>query len=259
MIPAAFIALAIVVAMIILFSRFFKKVTDSRRQKVVVIMASILLFMGFLISSLGSTSAWTPLRDFYTIAGDTHALMVMYHVLVLATYAACGFSIGCGFLQVTQATMDSVKDSDMTMGMKRLTGRLLRVVEYYFMVVVSALVARALLDVFGAIYAEPGIELVINLMTLSPLFWLFLGLLVATIKFWRDRKFNSDFSLMRVQKFLAVDKVYFHRILLVFWFVMSTWIFVLMEFFTPAYPGLTIFSACMIIGFFVNKEPLGFS
>ncbi len=53
--------------------------------------------------------------------------------------------------------------------------------------------------------------------------------------------------------------MYIHRVLLVFWFVLSTWIFILMEFFTPAYPGLTIFSLFALIGYFVNKEPLGFS
>ncbi|MEX2725881.1 MAG: hypothetical protein Q6353_001405, partial [Candidatus Sigynarchaeum springense] len=198
-------------------------------------------------------------RDFYTIEGETGMFMLIFHALVLLTYAACGFSLGCGFLQVTQRTMDDVKDSDMSIGQKRATGRLLRVLEYYFMVVVSVLVARVLLDAFGAIYVEPEVDLVINLMMIWPFLWLFLGLVFATIKFWRDRKFNTDFSLKPLQKFMAADKVYFHRVLLVLWFVLSTWIFFLMEFFTPAYPGFTIFSICALIGHFVNKEPLGFA
>ncbi len=261
MITLALIALIIVVAMIVLFSRLFKKVTDSRRQKVVVVIASILLFTVCMLFSLDSVNAWTPFRDFNTIAGETNTWMVIFHVLVLATYAACGFSIGCGFLQVTQTTMNRVKDSDMSIGQKRSTGRLLRVLEYYFMVVIAVLVARMLLDFLGAIYAEPEVELILNFIMLWPFLWLFLGLLVATIKFWRDRKFNADFSLARVQKFMAVDKVYIHRVLLVFWFILSIWIFLLMEFFTinGAYPGLTIFSLCAFIGFLVNKEPLGFS
>jgi hypothetical protein len=259
MITLALVAFAIVVAMIILFSRFFKKVADSRRQKVVIVIASILLFSGCMLFSLDSVDAWTPFRDFYTFAGETGTWMAIYHVLVLATYAVCGSSIGCGFLQVTQATMDTVRDSDMAMGQKRSIGRLLRVVEYYFMVVISVLVARVLLDFFGAIYAEPDVELVLNIMVVWPFLWPFLGLLIATVKFWRDRKFNADFSLKHLQKFMAVDKVYVHRVLLVFWFILGTWVFILMEFFTPAYPGLTIFSLCMLIGYFVNREPIGFS
>jgi hypothetical protein len=259
MLVHAIIALVIVVAMIVLFSRFFKRVTDSRRQKVVVVIASVILFAACILLSLGSVDKWTPFRDFYTFAGELSMWMVLYHVLVLATYATCGFSIGCGFLQVTQATMDTVKDSDMSMVMKRSTGRFLRVLEFYFTAVISVLVARVLLDFFGVIYAEPDLELVLNLMTVWPFLWLFLGLLIATIKFWRDRRFNTDFSLKHVQRFLAADKVYIHRVLLVFWFVMGTWIFFLMEFFTPAYPGLTIFSLGALIGYFVNKEPLGFT
>ncbi len=259
MISFALIALVIVVAMIVLFSRFFKKVTDSRRQKVAVVIASVLLFAVSLLFSFDSVDAWTPFRDFYTVAGETSMWMAIFHVLVLVTYATCGFSIGCGFLQVTQTTMTTAKDSDMSMGQKRSAGRLLRVLEYYFMVVVAVFAARALLDFFGVIYAEPEVELVLNLMVIWPFLWLFLGLLAATIKFWRDRKFNADFSLKRVQKFMAADKVYVHRVLLVLWFILSTWVFFLMEFFTTAYPGLTIFSLCMLIGYFVNKEPLGFS
>jgi hypothetical protein len=261
MITLALIAFVIVVAMIVLFSRFFKKVADSRRQKVVVVIASILLFTGCMLFSLDSVDAWTPFHDFYTIAGETGMWMTIFHVLVLVTYAACGFSIGCGFLQVTQASMNKAKDSDMSMGQKRATGRLLRALEYYFMVVVAVLVARALLDFFGAIYAEPEVDLVLNLMVVWPFLWLFLGLLIATIKFWRDRKFNTDFSLKRRQKFLAADKVYIHRVLLVLWFILGLWVFLLMEFFTvtSAYPGLTIFSLCALIGYSVNKEPLGFS
>ncbi len=259
MIMLALIALVMVLAMIILFSRFFKKVLDSRRQKVVIVIASIILFAGCMAFSLDSVDAWTPFQDFYTVEGETGMLILLFHLLVLATYAACGFSIGCGFLQVTQRTMDKVKDSDMTMGQKRSTGRLLRVLEYYFMVVVSVLVARVLLDFFGAIYAEPEVEFVLNIMTAWPFLWLFLGLAIATIKFWRDRKINTDFSLRHLQKFLAADKVYIHRVLLVLWFVLGTWVFFLMEFFTPAYPGLTVFSMCALVGYFVNKEPLGFS
>ncbi|MBN2149862.1 MAG: hypothetical protein JW839_00320 [Candidatus Lokiarchaeota archaeon] len=254
-----FAALVIVVALIVLFSRFFKKVLDSKRQKVVIIIASILLFVGCMAFSLDSVTAWTPLRDFYTVTGETGTGMVLFHVLVLLTYASCGFSAGCGFLQVTQTTMDRAKDSDMSMGQKRSVGRLLRALEYYFMVVVSVLVARLLLDAFGALYAEPEVELVLNLMTVWPFLWLFLGLLIGSVKFWRDRKFNADFSLKRVQKFMAADKVYFHRVLIVLWFVLSTWVFFLMEFFTPAYPGLSVFSAFALIGYLVNKEPLGFS
>jgi hypothetical protein len=259
MISFVLVAFAIVVAMIVLFSRFFKKVLDSRRQKVVVVIASIILFIGCILFSLDNVDEWTPLRDFSAVIGETSMWMILYNVLVLATYATCGLSIGCGFLQVTQAAMDTTKDSDMSMGLKRATGRLLRVLEYYFMVVVSVMLARVLLDFFGAIHANPDVELVLNLMAIWPYPWLILGLFVATLKFWRDRKLNTDFSLKRIQKFMAVDKVYIHRVLLVFWFVLGIWVFFLMEFFTPAYPGLTIFSLCMFVGFSVNKEPLGFS
>nr|MDO8086670.1 hypothetical protein [Candidatus Sigynarchaeum springense] len=259
LIPLALAAFLMVLVLIILFSRFFKKVLDSKRQKVVVMIASVVLFVIFILFSIDSADAWTPLRDFYTVSGNKDMFMMTFHVLVLLTYAACGFSLGCGFLQVTQRTMDKVKDSGMSMGQKRATGRILRLLEYYFMVVVSVLVARVLLDAFGAIYAAPEVDLVINIMMVWPFLWLFVGLTIATIKFWRDRKFNTDFSLKRLQKFMAADKVYFHRVLLVLWFVLSTWIFFLMEFFTPAYPGLTIFSIFALVGHFVNKEPLGFA
>lgn len=259
MIAHVFIALVLLIVMIVMFSRFFKRVTDSRRQKVVVVIASVLLFVGCLLLSLDSIAEWTPFQAFLVLGIGSSTWIGIFHVLVLATYASCGFSIGCGFLQVTQATMDSVKDSDMNMGMKRSTGRVLRVLEFYFTAVISVLVARVLLDFFGAIYAEPDVALVLNLMTVWPFLWLLLGLLIATIKFWRDRKFNTDFSLKHVQKFMAADKVYIHRVLLVFWLVMSTWIFLLMEFFTPGYPGLTIFSLCALAGYFVNREPVGFT
>ena len=108
MISFVLVAFALVVALIVLFSRFFKKVLDSRRQKVVVLITSIILFMGCILLSLDNVDEWTPLRDFSAVVGVTSMWMILYNVLVLATYATCGFSIGCGFLQVTQAAMDTL-------------------------------------------------------------------------------------------------------------------------------------------------------
>jgi hypothetical protein len=256
----ALIALVLVIIMIVIFSQLFKKAFASvTRQKVVVIIASIVCFAACLALSLDTTASWLPLDDFSIIVLAPNGWVVMFHVFTLIVHASCGFSIGCGFLQVTQSSMDKVKESSLSMGQKRSTGRVLRLIEYYFMAVLAVLVARSLLSLLGAIEVEPAIQAVLDAMTITPFLWLFLGLLIGTIKFWRDRKFSTDFSLKHISKFMASDKVYVHRILLMFWFVMGTWVFFLTMFFTPAYPGITIFSLCMIGGFFANKEPLGFS
>nr|MDO8113794.1 hypothetical protein [Candidatus Sigynarchaeota archaeon] len=252
------IAFTIVIVLIIVFSRLFKRVSDARRQKVVVAIATIVLFTACLLLGMGSVASWTPLHDFTVLFSATQAWVTIFFILVLVMYAICGFSIGCGFLQVTQTASTSIKDSDMSMSQKHFVGGILRAIEFYFLVVIATLVARVLLDIFGTIYAEPGMHIVLDLMIVTPFLWLFLGITIATIKFWRDRRINIDFSLKHVQKFMAADKPYAHRMALVFWYLMGIWVFFLLEFFVPGFPGLTIFSIFMFIGFNAGKEPIGF-
>nr|MDO8115681.1 hypothetical protein [Candidatus Sigynarchaeota archaeon] len=173
-------------------------------------------------------------------------------ISILVVLAISGFSLGNGFLQYSRTKNDHVKEMDVSLAGKRFLQGLLTFIDSYFVVLVVILGARVLLDVFGVLYAEPVLVSVLEAILVWPFAWEIAGCVLFTLKFWWDKKLNLDFSMKKSPNMIAPDKVFLHRVLLVFFTLVSTWVLLLVDFFAPVFPAATVFGIFVLMGFFTS-------
>jgi hypothetical protein len=252
------LALVIILACLLVIFLLFKRIKAKAKRKVLVGSTTLVVFIVLLLASIPDSPRWVPLGDFIALFGTVRGMGLILVLFIVFFYSIAGFSLGCGFTQVTRVLADRVKLSERTITSKKANEGLLELADVYFTLVVILLAAYALLDVFGVIAAEPATAAMIRAIVATPFAWQVLGLFIFGFRFWRDRHVSRDFSMAKSRAMSTLEHFYFTRLLLIFIFSLGTWIFFLLAFFSGSittFPSIPIFAAFVALGFNVEKEP----
>ena len=254
------IALIIFLASVIIIGLVLRKIHDNRKEILFVDIMMVFAFIVIFAISLLNVTSWVPLKDVF----NSFSLMktnwdIIFHVLVILAYSASGFSLGLGFLQLTHRVGRRIKGANTALAIKKFLMNVVKFFEYCFFVLVIVFMLYALFDVFGLLYANPVVQDVLIYMTLFPFAWKLVGLIVFTLKAWRDPRINLNYALEENPKYVSPEKIYFHRLLLMFMFWLVAFIFFVFEFVTAPgvlYPTTIFFAFSLFLGYNLSWKAL---